>query len=202
MFIGREKEIKVLEDAYSQEAFQMVVVYGRRRIGKTTLLDQFVRNKPSLYFTAQQKSATMNLRYFSQEVYRFFGLPLSAGAFETWKDALGFVAENAQRRKEPFVFVFDEFPYAAEADPSLPSVLQAAIDHDFKSTAICMVLCGSNEGFMESEVLGKKSPLYGRRTAQIKPSLSITLTPCAFSRKQPLKRACIITLHSEERLTI
>ena len=66
------------------------------------------------------------------------------------------------------VFVFDELPYAAQAAPSLPSTLQILIDHEFKQTNICMILCGSNEGFMESNVLGRKSPLYGRRNAQIK----------------------------------
>lgn len=68
----------------------------------------------------------------------------------------------------PLVFVFDEFPYAAEAEPSLPSAFQSAIDHGFKQTNAKLILCGSNEGFMESKVLGAKSPPYGRRTMQIR----------------------------------
>lgn len=167
MFVGRTHELKVLERLYDRGKFQMAVVYGRRRVGKTALLDEFSKGKRTLFFTAQQKSNAINLRSFSQQVYRFFGMPESAGSFEAWEDALRFVASSAQDGA-PMVFVFDELPYASQAEPSLPSTLQILIDHDFSSTNVCMVLCGSNEGFMESEVLGSKSPLYGRRSAQIK----------------------------------
>ena len=88
-------------------------------------------------------------------------------AFETWGSALGHIADRCPRDKRT-VFVFDEFPSAAIANPSLPSTLQIAIDHAFKSANLMLTLCGSNEGFMESEVLGYKSPLYGRQTIQIK----------------------------------
>ncbi len=167
MFVGRDHEINVLNRLYGRKEFTMTVVYGRRRVGKTALLDEFSRDKPTLFFTAQQKSDVINLRSFSQTVYRFFGIPESTGAFASWEEALRFVAHNA-RGSDPLVFVFDEFPYAAQAQPSLPSALQIVLDHDFQKTNVCMILCGSNEGFMESEVLGAKSPLYGRRSAQIK----------------------------------
>ena len=167
MFVGREHELQALERLFDRGKFQMAVVYGRRRVGKTALLDEFSRDKRTLFFTAQQKSNAINLQSFSRTVYRFFGLPESAGAFATWGDGLRFIAERA-RGGEPFVFVFDEFPYAAQAEPSLSSTFQIAVDHDFKGTNVCMVLCGSNEGFMEGKVLGRKSPLYGRRNAQIK----------------------------------
>ena len=168
MFVGRESELAALERLYRKDGFQMAVVYGRRRVGKTTLIDEFAKSKPSLFFTAQEKSAVLNLRLFSQAAYAHFDLPASTGAFETWADALSFVAERAKDAPERLVLVFDEFPYAAAAEPSLPSAFQIAIDHAFKGANVCVVLCGSNEGFMESEVLGRKSPLHGRRTAQIK----------------------------------
>lgn len=167
MFVARTAELETLERLYDQPSFQMAVVYGRRRVGKTALLDEFARDRDTLYFTAQQKSNTLNLRSFSQVAYAFFDLPQAAGAFGTWEDALAFVAAQASR-KGKFLFVFDEFPYAAEAEPALPSILQIAIDHAFKDTQVCLVLCGSNEGFMDNEVLGRKSPLYGRRNAQIR----------------------------------
>ena len=167
MFIARTAELETLERLYRQPTFQMAVVYGRRRVGKTALLDEFAKGKETLFFTGLQKSNVLNLRSFSQAVYSFFGLPTSAGAFTNWEDALSFVASQA-RQKGKFLFVFDEFPYAAEAEPALPSIMQIAIDHAFKGTDVCMVLCGSNEGFMNSEVLGRKSPLFGRRNAQIK----------------------------------
>ena len=168
MFVGREDELSALEMLYQKTGFQMVVVYGRRRVGKTTLLDEFAGNKHTLYFTAQEQSALLNLRVFSQTVYRFFGLPAQTGAFDSWSSAFSFIAEKAKTSSQRLVLMFDEFPYAAASEPSLPSALQIAIDHEFKGTNLYLVLCGSNEGFMESDVLGRKSPLYGRRTAQMR----------------------------------
>lgn len=166
-FVGRKEELATLEYHYSLNKFQMIVVYGRRRIGKTALISQFCNSRPTLWFTAKEQSAALNLRDFSEEARRFFDEPELTGAFQTWDDALSYVARKSHDRTDPFVFVFDEFPYAAAVEPSLPSVLQIAIDHNFKNSHIMMILCGSNEGFMESNVLGYKSPLYGRRNAQI-----------------------------------
>ncbi len=170
MFVGREEELAALERMYEKDDFQMAVIYGRRRVGKTSLIDEFVKNKPALYFTAQQKTSHQNLELFSAAAYAAFSLPGSLPAFASWSAALDFVAEQVQAREAdaPLVFVFDEFPYAAEADPSLPSALQTAIDHVLKKTRLRLILCGSNEGFMEGEVLGSKSPLYGRRTMQMR----------------------------------
>ena len=162
-FVGRNAELETLEQAYGKDAFQMVVIYGRRRVGKTALIERFCQGKRALTFTARELSKSENLRDFSQAVYAFFGIPETAGSFANWKDAFEYVAMRAQGdRKHPFVLVFDEFPYAAQSEKSLPSTLQIVIDHAFKNTNVTMVLCGSNEGFMESEVLGRKSPLYGR----------------------------------------
>ncbi len=165
MFVGRERELAVLEKCYAKQAFQMIVLYGRRRVGKTTLLSRFAKEKPALFFTAQEQSDRDNLKDLSRQLVEFFGL--SEGiAFESWDAAFNFLADRAA--STPFLFIFDEFPYAAQANPSLPSKLQIAIDHRLKDTKICLVLCGSNQGFIESNVLGKKSPLHGRRTSQIK----------------------------------
>ncbi len=173
MFVGRERELAALRRMYERDGFQMAVIYGRRRVGKTSLIKEFVKDERVqrvLYFTAQQKTSRQNLELFSAAAYAAFSLPESLPAFSTWHDALAFVVERiaSERSAAPLVFVFDEFPYAAEADPSLPSVFQSAIDHGLKQTNARLILCGSNEGFMESEVLGAKSPLYGRRTMQIR----------------------------------
>lgn len=167
MFVGRSRELATLEKLYARDGFEMAVIYGRRRVGKTALISRFAEGKRCLFFTAQQKSEKLNLAAFSRVAYEFFGLPVSTGAFGSWMDALEFVAQRAEE-DEPFLFVFDEFPYAAQASPTLPSALQIAIDHRFQQTGLFLILCGSNQGFMESEVLGSKSPLYGRRTAQLK----------------------------------
>ncbi|MFR0557393.1 ATP-binding protein [Pseudoscardovia radai] len=168
-FVGRDKELETLENAYAKDDFQMVVIYGRRRVGKTALIDAFVDGKPTIYFTASQQNAALNLRDFSSCVISFFGLPASTPAFASWRDAFDFIVDRSRQMPgERIVVVFDEFPYAAATSPSLPSVLQIAIDHGFSRSNVMMILCGSNQGFMESDVLGSKSPLYGRRTAQMK----------------------------------
>lgn len=167
-FVARDHELSVLSRLFDSDSFEMVVLYGRRRVGKTALIDEFVKDKRCLYFTALQQSSKLNLQDFSRAVLNFFGLPESTPSFGNWSDALLFVAEWARELGDRFVFVFDEFPYAAAGEPALPSMLQIAIDHGFLNTNVTMILSGSNEGFMESEVLGRKSPLYGRRTAQIR----------------------------------
>ncbi|MCL1794828.1 MAG: ATP-binding protein [Oscillospiraceae bacterium] len=166
MFVGREKELAALNNLYDEDIFQMVVMYGRRRIGKTTLISEFISDKPAIFFTAQEVNDALNLSRFSQKIYNFFDVPESAGAFPDWNDAFEFLAKKAKGRR--FVLAFDEFPYAAAANRSLKSVLQTATDHYFKNTGLFLILCGSHMGFMENEVLGYKSPLFGRRTAQIK----------------------------------
>lgn len=168
VFIGREHELKALRTLYERDQFDMIVVYGRRRVGKTSLIDEFAKGRKTLYFTALQQSPALNLQAFSERVYEFFGMPDVLPAFASWQAAFSFISQRAQvNPREPWLLVFDEFPYAAASEPSLPSVLQIAIDHGLKNTSVTMILSGSNEGFMESHVLGSKSPLYGRRTAQI-----------------------------------
>lgn len=168
MFIGRTRELQALNRMWSTDSFQMMVMLGRRRVGKTALLDEFSRDKHALYFTARQQTTANNLRDFSAAIFAFFNLPDSTPPFASWQNALSFIAQCISNRTERFLLIFDEFPYAAMADASLPSVLQIAIDHEFQNTNTMIILCGSNEGFMESEVLGYKSPLYGRRTGQLR----------------------------------
>ncbi len=166
MCVGRDEELGKLENLYSKGCFQMVVVYGRRRVGKTTLISEFAKGKRTLFFTALEQSDRDNLSDLTARIREFFDLPRMVGSFESWADAFDFIADEAS--KEPFVFVFDEFPYAAQRNPSLPSILQIAIDHKLQETGLFLVLCGSNQGFMESKVLGRKSPLHGRRTSQMR----------------------------------
>lgn len=174
MFVGRERELKELERLYDRPGFQMIVLYGRRRVGKTTLAHRFSEGKPTLSFTAKVQSNALNLAEFSSKAQSFFGLPAGTGPFSTWEDALRFVAQAAGEKR--FLFIFDEFPYAAQRDESLVSVLQVLIDQAFSRTNVFLILSGSNQGFMEEHVLGErknaqtlgeKNPLFGRRTAQI-----------------------------------
>ena len=168
MFVGREHELNVMRRLYERRGFEMVVLYGRRRIGKTSLIEEFAKDKRALFFTALQQSDLLNLRGFSAAIAEFYGQPSEMPPFATWQQAFGYIAKREQESSTPMILVFDEFPYAALANTSLPSALQIAIDHDLKRTNVMLVLSGSNEGFMESKVLGAKSPLFGRRTAQIR----------------------------------
>ena len=176
MFQGRARELAELERLYTQGGFQMVVLYGRRRVGKTTLVREFAKDKPSLFYTAKVQSDALNLAGFSRELYKYAGLPVTSGTFASWDDAFAFLAKVEDGRR--LVFMFDEFPYAAAKNEGLVSTLQIAVDHLFFSTDVFFILTGSNQGFMEEKVLGaegdagesglgEKNPLFGRRTAQI-----------------------------------
>ncbi len=94
MFVGREEELAVLEGLYKRDAFQMAVVYGRRRVGKTALLEKLSQGKPTLFFTARVQSSKANLRDFSRKIAEFFGLPQGMPPFDTWAAALSFVASS------------------------------------------------------------------------------------------------------------
>lgn len=167
MFVGREQELADLRRIYKKQGFQMLVLYGRRRVGKTTLLEHFSKGKDALFFTAKEQSSALNLKDLSQAIFELEGLDASV-TFESWEGAFNYLGEQSRQSAKKLIFIFDEFPYAAITDPTLPSILQVAIDHVFKNSNILLILSGSNEGFMESKVLGSKSPLFGRRTAQIK----------------------------------
>jgi len=167
MFFGRMKELETMEKLYKKRGFELLVLYGRRRIGKTTLISHFIGDKPAIFFSAQEANDVINLRIFSELIYQFFGLANSGlPAFTDWNSAFLFLAEKARNKR--LILVLDEFPYAAAANKGLKSILQNVIDHKFKESNIFIILSGSHIGFMENEVLGSKSPLFGRRTAQIK----------------------------------
>lgn len=173
MFVAREHELQVLEKLFTSDSFEMVVLYGRRRVGKTALIDEFVKDKRVLYFTAIQQSAKMNLEDFSRAALSFFGMPDSTPSFGGWSDALSFVAERAAQTDERMVFVFDEFPYAAAAEPALPSMLQIAIDHGFLATKVTMILSGSNEDSWKTTYWGVKPAIRASYSTDSTPAIRL-----------------------------
>ncbi|MDV0446401.1 hypothetical protein MsAg5_02340 [Methanosarcinaceae archaeon Ag5] len=167
MFIGRENELKKLEEMYRSGKFECAVIYGRRRVGKTSLIQEFCKNKKSIYFVAIEAALQNNLSNLSDSIFSVTmpgvdGTPV----FEKLEKVFDYLYGLAQ--KEHLVFVIDEYPYLAHADRSVSSILQAYIDQKFKNTNMMLILCGSSMSFMENQVLGYQSPLYGRRTAQFK----------------------------------
>ncbi len=164
MFIGRTRELADMNRSYETGKFQFLVLYGRRRIGKTTLISEFIKDKPTLFFSAQDSNTAYNLTQLSNQIFQFFNV--SAGPrFPDWASLFEYAAQQIKEKR--MVLVLDEFPYLAQRDPSILSALQHAIDHQFKDSSLYLILCGSTMSFMENEILGTKSPLFGRRTLQI-----------------------------------
>ncbi len=164
MFIGREKELAELNRLYEQNCFQMFVLYGRRRVGKTTLMKEFCKGKASIFYSAQQSNEKLNLDKFSELVFKYYGESVLE-PFSSWEHAIMYI--HARQLDKPLILVFDEFPYLAELNQALLSTLQHLIDHFLQNGKLFMILCGSYMGFMEKDVMGAKSPLFGRRTSQL-----------------------------------
>lgn len=166
-FIGREREREALEAAYRSDRSAFVPIYGRRRVGKSELILRWLRGKRGIYFLGKKAQAALQMREFLREAAAVLDEPLLATfPAESWKAAIEAVMSRWQGGK--LVLAFDEFQWTAEASPELPSVLQELWDRRWQGrNEVMLILCGSYVGFMEREVLGKKSPLFGRRTAQI-----------------------------------
>ena len=164
IFIGRERELADLNTLYLQDKFQLFVLYGRRRVGKTTLLNAFCKGKDAIFYSAEQSNHKLNLEKFSQRVFEFYG-ETNLAPFTSWTNALTYIDERQKDKR--IVLVIDEFPYLVRRDRGLLSEFQHLIDHRLRNGRMFIVLCGSYMGFMEKEVLGAKSPLFGRRTGQL-----------------------------------
>lgn len=166
-FVGRKHELEDLERQYQSNKFELAVIYGRRRVGKTTLINKFLEGKANVgYFIGLQSSLNLNLESLSQAIYRACGLSHRLPSFSSFTQAFEFIFEEAKSQR--IVLVIDEYPYLAESDQSVSSQLQAVIDKYRHQSQLMLILCGSSMSFMENQVLGYKSPLYGRRTAQYK----------------------------------
>lgn len=169
MFLCREKELALLNARYQHKSMEFIVIYGRRRVGKTALINEFVKDKPTVYFSALQASGQSNLEALSKDIYMYKNRMEGITSFPIYSSFDAAFAELTEMAgKEQVVFVIDEFPYLVNADSSVPSRLQHLLDHDWADKKIFLILCGSSMSFMEKEVLSSKSPLFGRRTAQIR----------------------------------
>ena len=162
--IGRMKEMNQLESMYSSNRFEFMVMYGRRRIGKTTILQEFSKRHKTIFFSAQEKNDALNLQDFSRLIQEYFDGSFIAN-FANWEDALNYISRKVQDHRT--VLIIDEFPFLAETNPSIKSILQHRIDHDWKERNIFLILCGSSVSFMLNDVMGYKSPLYGRSTGSM-----------------------------------
>lgn len=166
MFIGREQELQTLNKLYNSDRFEFVVIYGRRRVGKTALISEFTKNKDTIFFTGVETNAKQNLENFSRCIMEYNTGMVVDSLFSSFQSALEYVFELAKAKR--IVLVMDEYPYVARASKSLASTLQLLIDKNKDNSKLFLILCGSSMSYMEDNVLAYKAPLYGRRTAQFK----------------------------------
>ena len=166
MFIGRKWELKSLHEQYDKKGLSMTVLYGRRRIGKSTLISHFIEDKKAIFYTATKVGAQRNLELFARQAASVLDNSYINANFAATEDIFDFITNKTGEDK--LVLIIDEFPYWAEKDEGLLSILQKYIDLDWAEKNIFIILCGSSLSFMENKILSEKSPLFGRRTSQIK----------------------------------
>ena len=165
MFIGRKIELDNLNQRYNNAKFEFAVIYGRRRVGKTTLINEFVKDKEAIFYTGIEGNEKENLEGLSKSIYSISqDFADTSSSFSGFQEALETAFKIAERRR--IVFVIDEYPYIAGSYIALSSILQILIDRNKDTSKMFLILCGSSLSFMENQVLGYKSPLFGRRTCQ------------------------------------
>jgi hypothetical protein len=166
MFVGREREMNSLQELYDKDGFAMTVVYGRRRIGKSTLLREFVKDKRNIFYTATKVGGARNQEIFADCAVSVLEPELADMTFTSIEAVFDFITRKLSEEK--LVIVIDELSYWADGDEALLSVLQKYIDTVWSEKNLMMILCGSSLSFMEDKVLSEKSPLFGRRDSQIR----------------------------------
>lgn len=164
MFIGRKTELQFLEDKYNSPNGQLIVVYGRRRIGKTETLHQFCKGKPHIFFSCRECTDKLQLKNFS---VRILNEKIPAAnyitEFSDWEKALCSIKDLPYGSSKKLL-VIDEFPYMCKGNTSIPSILKNLWDDILKDENVMIILCGSAMSFIENELLAEKNPLYGRAT--------------------------------------
>ena len=162
MFIGREAELAFLQSKYEAKGGQLIVLYGRRRVGKTETLRQFCKGNPHVFYSCTQSTDKVQLAKFSRQVFKE-DIPAKKyiSEFADWESALRSVLDlpYGDRKK---MLIIDEFPYMCKGNKSIPSILQNLWDSELKDQNVMIVLCGSAMSFIEKELLAEKNPLYGR----------------------------------------
>lgn len=168
-FVGRKNELQGLEEKYHSANFEMIVMYGRRRVGKTVLISEFIKEKPAIYYQGIESTCEMNLKNLSEKINAFENREFNTSIYNDFEKAFMEIQNIANNMQEKLVFVIDEYPFLAKSESSISSTLQYVIDHVYKKyNNVMLILCGSSMSFMKRKVLDYKSPLYGRKTGQLK----------------------------------
>ena len=162
MFVGRKQELDELNKRFFGTKKEFGVIYGRRRIGKSYLINEFLKDKNSLFYQAKEDSKFGNLKSLSYEIDKLIDLP-NTFIFESYESAIDALIEHT--KEERFVFAIDEYPYIIKQDPSFPSVLQNIIDK--APNNIFFLISGSDISMLKNEIENHNSPLYKRRTFEM-----------------------------------
>ena len=157
--IGRERELELLEERYSSDSYEMIPIYGRRRVGKTTLLKEFSKGKNGVYFTATKGSLKSNLSKLASKV-----LGTDSPIYMGLEDILKEVSKKSL--DERYLLIIDEYPNLVKRNPEVNDILQEFLD-DMQDSKLFLILCGSSMSIMKHEILGYNSPIYGRRTGSL-----------------------------------
>ena len=166
-FVDREQEMETLQSEYEKDGSALVVLYGRRRVGKTTLISEFIKDKNALFFLASEESEAQNRSLLKEKVAEFINSDLLRSAeVKSWDVLFQSIMDTPFESKP--VIVLDEFQYLGKANPAFPSIFQRIWEEILKDKSVMVILCGSLISMMESQTLAYGSPLYGRRTAQIR----------------------------------
>ena len=163
-FVNRTEELKFLEKMYKEKKANLIILYGRRRIGKTELIKQFIKNKKSVYFLADSRTDYFNIKELQKEMGDYLDNDLFKKAkIEDWFELF---KEFVKLKNENVIICIDEFPYLIDSNKAIPSIFQKIWDLILSKTNIFLILCGSSISMMEKHTLNYKAPLYGRRTGQ------------------------------------
>lgn len=166
-FVDRAQEMETLQNEYERDFSSLVILYGRRRVGKTTLISEFIKDKKALFFLASEESEVQNRNAFKDKVADFLDSDLlRSAAVQNWDVLFKTILETPFDSKP--VIVLDEFQYLGKSNPAFPSIFQRIWEENLKEKNVMVILCGSLISMMESQTLAYGSPLYGRRTAQIR----------------------------------
>ena len=166
MFIGREKELNELESRYAEDTPQLIVVYGKRRLGKTALLKEFAKDKTHFFYVSRETIDSEQIKLFSEEILEDNPVKEFITSFDNWEKAFLFLINESKSKK--ILLIIDEFPYIAQSNKEILSILQKIWDQNSENGKLMCVLTGSSLSYMESELLGEDSPLFGRMTSTIK----------------------------------
>ena len=166
-FINRKNEMKTLEKEFTRDS-SFTVIYGRRRTGKTTLIKEFIKTKESFYFFADKQNEIIQIERFKKQLAIYFNDDLlDKIEIKDWDTLFTYLISKLPK-DEKFVLVIDEFQYLCMTNKNFSSIFQRIYDEKLKDSNVMLILCGSLISMMYSEVLAYDSPLYGRRTAQIR----------------------------------